>query len=349
MAAAENSGFPKPTCGDTGMLRAGTSISLATYSARLEANMQTFVVDISEPTETEHAPVLAAKAVMAKGDKVFLFHNVYHRNIIDADGAQDQVLTEARELLLNSRQEQLTALAHEHFGEDAEAALVWCEAGWQELIRFAVSHRANMVIAEGCYRSHWKRFSLTNEDWELIRHCPLPLLLARPNARQRYGRVVAAIDPLHADDKPAALDRQILSAACEVAKPHKARVSVVNFVPPATPLPSVMEPVVVPHQVNETVIQAHQGKVDELVEGLDYPIEDKQVSMGTAAQEIPEHVARKKGDLLVMGAVSRSTVNRLLIGSTAERVLDNVGCDVLIIKPPVTGTQSPELAAIVSG
>jgi universal stress protein E len=34
-----------------------------------------------------------------------------------------------------------------------------------------------------------------------------------------------------------------------------------------------------------------------------------------------------------MGAVSRSALRRLLIGNTAERVLDELGCDVLIVKP----------------
>ena len=35
----------------------------------------------------------------------------------------------------------------------------------------------------------------------------------------------------------------------------------------------------------------------------------------------------------VMGAVSRSALARLFIGSTAERVLDKLSCDTLIVKP----------------
>jgi len=40
-----------------------------------------------------------------------------------------------------------------------------------------------------------------------------------------------------------------------------------------------------------------------------------------------------RADFLVMGAVSRSAVERLFIGSTAESVLERLGCDVLIVKP----------------
>jgi universal stress protein E len=37
--------------------------------------------------------------------------------------------------------------------------------------------------------------------------------------------------------------------------------------------------------------------------------------------------------IVVMGAVSRSGLKRLFIGNTAERVLDLLPCDVLIVKP----------------
>jgi universal stress protein E len=34
-----------------------------------------------------------------------------------------------------------------------------------------------------------------------------------------------------------------------------------------------------------------------------------------------------------MGAVSRSGLKRVFIGNTAERVLDELACDVLVVKP----------------
>jgi universal stress protein E len=36
---------------------------------------------------------------------------------------------------------------------------------------------------------------------------------------------------------------------------------------------------------------------------------------------------------MVMGAVSRSGLDRIFLGSTAERVLDRLPCDLLIVKP----------------
>jgi universal stress protein E len=55
--------------------------------------------------------------------------------------------------------------------------------------------------------------------------------------------------------------------------------------------------------------------------------------MGDPAFILPALAKSLKAQMLVMGAISRSAVGRLFIGSTAERVLDGLPCDVLIVKP----------------
>jgi universal stress protein E len=44
-------------------------------------------------------------------------------------------------------------------------------------------------------------------------------------------------------------------------------------------------------------------------------------------------IEKLHADLVVMGAVSRGALKRLLLGSTAELVLDHISSDLLIIKP----------------
>jgi len=46
-------------------------------------------------------------------------------------------------------------------------------------------------------------------------------------------------------------------------------------------------------------------------------------------------IAKKQRiDVIVMGAISRSALSRFFIGNTAERVIDDVQCDVLVVKSP---------------
>jgi universal stress protein E len=48
---------------------------------------------------------------------------------------------------------------------------------------------------------------------------------------------------------------------------------------------------------------------------------------------LPRVTESLAASLLVMGAVSRSRLQEIFLGSTAERVLDRIGCDVLVVKP----------------
>jgi nucleotide-binding universal stress UspA family protein len=40
--------------------------------------------------------------------------------------------------------------------------------------------------------------------------------------------------------------------------------------------------------------------------------------------------------VLAIGAIARSRLHDRFIGSTADRVLDRIGCDLLIVQPPAS-------------
>ncbi len=57
------------------------------------------------------------------------------------------------------------------------------------------------------------------------------------------------------------------------------------------------------------------------------------VEEGDVAKTLPRFASSVSADIVAMGAVSRS-LKGLFIGHTAERILDVLDCDVLIVKPP---------------
>jgi nucleotide-binding universal stress UspA family protein len=62
---------------------------------------------------------------------------------------------------------------------------------------------------------------------------------------------------------------------------------------------------------------------------------------GNPSREIPRVAGKLGAAIVVMGALSRSGLERLFIGNTAERVLGALNCDVLVVKPEGV---SPHLA-----
>jgi len=63
-------------------------------------------------------------------------------------------------------------------------------------------------------------------------------------------------------------------------------------------------------------------------------IDDKaHLIAGLTHEELPAIAEKVGADVVVMGAVARNRWKRLFIGATAERTLEHLPCDLLIVKP----------------
>ena len=58
-------------------------------------------------------------------------------------------------------------------------------------------------------------------------------------------------------------------------------------------------------------------------------------------EAIGEAARKSRSAIVVMGAMSRSGYKRLLIGNTAERILDDLACDIMVVKPAKFPTRVP--------
>jgi universal stress protein E len=195
---------------------------------------------------------------------------------------------------------------------------------------------ADLVIKDTHHHPLVKRTFITNTDWHLIRGCPVPLLLAKPNVWQQTPRVAAAIDPGHDYDRPLALDQRILSVAQSLARRLGADLQVLNAL-----LPLVLTSQTVGAGVGagltdmRAIEEARLERLTELqrlVATFGVSMGDVHVSLGVPSQVLPALVQDLHVDILAMGAVSRSGLQRLFIGSTAEDLLESLPCDVLVVK-----------------
>ena len=74
-------------------------------------------------------------------------------------------------------------------------------------------------------------------------------------------------------------------------------------------------------------------KLEQLAGRAGIPAARRHLIARHASDAIEQAAAQIRSDIVVMGAVARSGLRRLLIGNTAERVLDHLPCDLLVVKP----------------
>ena len=88
-------------------------------------------------------------------------------------------------------------------------------------------------------------------------------------------------------------------------------------------------------EIDRSNEKEHSNWLDELLAKV--PLDDLKVQRhlleGDASDLVPRLALEKGIDVIVMGTVCRAGVPGLFIGNTAERVLRQVSCSVLTVKP----------------
>ena len=186
-------------------------------------------------------------------------------------------------------------------------------------------------------------------DMHLLRKCPVPLWLVKPAAAHPHRRVLAAVDfDRDADEGDAdSLNRRIAEAAAAQALADFAELHVVHVWQPAYEGILRSRGVFAAENEAQRYVEAERAWHRRALDGLGnrmrgwlgeeayaYLQPRLHLRQGNAGAVIPELAGELGADLVVMGTVGRTGIAGLLIGNTAETILDGIDASVLAIKPP---------------
>jgi len=297
------------------------------------------ILVVIDPSADKH-PALERGMSLARhrGMRVDLFICDYQPQLVGTTFLDSGKLQRAKEQVVDAHVERLNGLAQKYIDEGIDVSIkaAWDRPLYEGIIRQALESDARFVIKDTHYHSAISRALFTNTDWHLIQSCAAPLWLVKPEVEFDRPTIVAAVDPIHEHDKTAALDQRILSEAFEIAGQLDGAVEVFH----------AFNPFEIPDDP-EHAEKTHSEALTSLTDRFQLGPEHVHLLAGSATDVLPHFVRDQAAALIVMGAVSRSRVEHAIIGSTAENVLDQLPCDVLVIKPkgyisPVTFKSRPK-------
>jgi len=197
-------------------------------------------------------------------------------------------------------------------GVDCEIKVVQGLSVHDRVIEESEGMRADLIVVGRRGRGGLARMMVGDATLRLIigAHCSV---LVVPRAAQVRGRrFVLASDGSRFGDAAAA-------AAGNLARRCKTPVTVVSAAVPSHPEPRRREaPAVV-----ERIVRALRS------DGVDA---EGKAMRGPAAETIVATATGAEADLIIMGSHGRTGIERLLLGSNTERVLNQTPCAVLVVK-----------------
>lgn len=216
-----------------------------------------------------------------------------------------------------------------------------------EVIRLVLRNNHDLVIKPAENPSFIERL-FGSDDMQLLRNCPCPVWLTRADEKSKYRHILAAVDfdPDMPDSVEQNLNRQILGLSGSLAFSDFAALHVVHvWDAPAeamiriwtdNPQAASIAYVEGVRSSRERTFRLLRHQLIERVgkDAGDYLSPEFHLRRGAAATAIPEIAKQLHIDLVVMGTVARAGIAGLLIGNTAETVLEQLQCSVLAIKPP---------------
>ena len=204
------------------------------------------------------------------------------------------------------------------------------------------STETSMVIKSTKKDSTINQIFFTPSDWQLLEHCPVPLLLTKNIREYSYRSIMAAVDPGKTHDKAEKLDVKILQAGLIMAELFARQAHVCHcYQPMGIELWQAMSVVGMEQSsvkgdfneysdYSDAIKYHHKTIFDELLSNFTVDEKLTHLVVGTAEYQLPELVKAYEVDLLVMGMGN----NGKFIGNTIEKILDKVDCDILSIRCP---------------
>ena len=299
------------------------------------------ILAVVDPTVADQ-PAVHRAAWLAKHSGAELELLVcYYNEYLSGDRLFDSPsLEKARDEVIQSHEKHLEALAEPLRGDGivVKTSAIWDHPLYEGIVRHAMESGSDIVLKDTHHHSAVTRALLTNTDWNLIRTCPIPLWLVKPQEIADNPVFVAAIDPMHQHDKPAALDDEILHVSKALADDVGGDVHAFHAYDPriavATATANAYIPVSLPFdEIEQQMHEDHEKRFTEITEFHKIADTHAHLVAGLTHEELPRIADKLKADVVVMGAVARNRWKRLFIGATAERTLEDLPCDLLIIKP----------------
>lgn len=201
---------------------------------------------------------------------------------------------------------------------------LWGNPPYRQIIHKVLQSKPDLLVQSSRHHEKISRLLLSHQDWQLLRFCPCPVLLVKDKPWSEHPAFVVAVDPNHANDKPAELDQLLTAAGKLLAETCHGSLYLFHscYQPPVSGLYPVRPD-----------IDAYRDKTAGLLSAFALSEQQLRIDEREVMESLPAFLQEVDANVLVMGAVSRSAIDRFLVGSTAEKLLDHVDQDVLVIKP----------------
>ncbi len=209
-----------------------------------------------------------------------------------------------------------------------------------DIIKKVISEQYYLLITEPDPVSGIKKFFYGTTTLALLSKCPCIVWVVKSKLVTPYNKIMAAVDPASDNPNSAALTDTIIELAVSMAERNHAECHIVHAW--SLELESASENPFFGSTTKECIEQDVLAEKNRHIMAFEEMMERQTVDLthcvthiikGDARKELAEFSVSHDIDLIVMGTLEKVGVEGVLMGSTAESLVNQIECSILAVKP----------------
>ena len=260
---------------------------------------------ILDPTRLVQPVVEKAEWVAARnGAAMHLYCCIW-----DADGARDEAAAKRTIDRTRAWIERIAESSRGH-GIAVSTEVEWAPDWREAIVAASRAAAADLVVKTASKHSSVRRQLTKTSDWELLRNASCPTLLVDPGVNTNTGTVLAAVKLKPGSETHTVLNRQVVELAHRIAGVLEADLHAVTV------------------YKGDDIFFDRQAFADS----CQLPRNRVHAVEGSPVGGIAEVVKKINAGVLIIGCAAKQAPERgIIIGDTAQRVIDEERADMIVV------------------
>ena len=217
-----------------------------------------------------------------------------------------------------------------------ESATLWNARTWEGVLHAAENVGADLILRTvevgETVGDRVASVVRTPDEWNLLRHSKVPVVLVKPQVWGRDAPVICALDAF--DETHDDLSRTVLRRADQYARRLGVDLDLVYAYPLFEPWVGELGAVKSYAEIKASVEEDAKSRLQALADSEGVSYRHMHLEEGQTAQVLARLTEDADAALLVVGTHAREGMRGVLLGNTSERILHAVDCDVATVPTP---------------
>lgn len=203
---------------------------------------------------------------------------------------------------------------------------------WEKSLERWVISRCDQKSFDMVFKSgnRSESFLYTPTDWQLMRHCPEPVMIVGDAPWKEGGKILAALDLGSDSQKTMELNEYVMRQSIKLARATDSKVHACYVMP----IPKALRELefVDPVEYETRMRDRLDPVIVRLFDDAGISRDKLHIVSGKPAKQICRLCDELDADVVVIGNKTSTSLRGRLMGTTAENILHKVAADVMVVK-----------------